>query len=100
MANGLDPDQTPHFAAPDLGLHCLLRPVWPSTKEKYGEPNEPGNEIMHIRTCASSEDSDHPAHRYSPISLRWAFLWIAKDSKIPQAIGKMFGQTAQISRLI
>ena len=23
-ANNVDPDQTPHSVAPDLGLHCLL----------------------------------------------------------------------------
>ena len=28
MANSIDPDQTPHSAVSDLGLHCLLRPVW------------------------------------------------------------------------
>ena len=26
MANSIDPDQTPHSAASDLGLYCLLRP--------------------------------------------------------------------------
>ena len=27
MVNSVDPDQTLHFAASDLGLHCLLMPV-------------------------------------------------------------------------
>ena len=27
MVNSVDPDQTPHIAASDLGLHCLLRHV-------------------------------------------------------------------------
>ena len=27
FANSGDPDQMPHFAASDLGLHCLLRLV-------------------------------------------------------------------------
>ena len=27
MANSVDPDQMPHSAASDLGLHCLQRPV-------------------------------------------------------------------------
>ena len=31
MANSVDPDQTPHFAASDLGLPCLLRFVCPNT---------------------------------------------------------------------
>ena len=31
MANSLDPDDTPRSAASHLGLHCLLRPAWPST---------------------------------------------------------------------
>ena len=35
MAN-VDPDQTPHSAAADLGLHCLLMPVSPNAQDKYG----------------------------------------------------------------
>ena len=27
VANNVDPDETPRFAASHLGLHCLLRPV-------------------------------------------------------------------------
>ena len=27
MANSVDPDQMPHSAASDLGLHCLQKPV-------------------------------------------------------------------------
>ena len=27
MANSVDPDQTPLFAASDLGLHCLQKPL-------------------------------------------------------------------------
>ena len=27
-ANSVDPDQTPHSAASDLGLHCLLIPFY------------------------------------------------------------------------
>ena len=30
--NRVDPDQMPHSAASDLGLHCLLRPVCPNTR--------------------------------------------------------------------
>ena len=32
MANRVDPDQMPHCAVSDLGLHCLLRPVYPSLR--------------------------------------------------------------------
>ena len=28
MANNVDPDQMPHSSASDLGLHCLLVPVY------------------------------------------------------------------------
>ena len=38
MANGVDPDQTPRFAASDLGLHCLLRHVCPNTYGNYSSP--------------------------------------------------------------
>ena len=33
MANSVDPDQMPHSAASDLGVHCLLRPVCSNTYE-------------------------------------------------------------------
>ena len=35
MANSVDPDQMPHHAASDLGLHCLLRPVYPNIYGLY-----------------------------------------------------------------
>ena len=31
MANSVDPDQMPHSAASDQGLHCLQRPICPNT---------------------------------------------------------------------
>ena len=31
MYGSVDPDQTPHSEASDLGLHCLQRPVCPNT---------------------------------------------------------------------
>ena len=34
VANSVDPDVTPHFAASYLVLYCLLRPVCPNT---YGK---------------------------------------------------------------
>ena len=30
MANSEDPDQMPHSAASDLGLHCLQRRIYPN----------------------------------------------------------------------
>ena len=36
MENSVDLDQTPRSVAFDQGLHCLLRPVFPNTKGKYG----------------------------------------------------------------
>ena len=35
VAHSVDPDQTPHSAASDLGLHCLLRLICPNTKDHY-----------------------------------------------------------------
>ena len=35
-ANSADLGHTPQNAASDLGLHCLLRPVCPNPKDKYG----------------------------------------------------------------
>ena len=34
VANSEDPDEMPHFSASHLGLHCLLRTVWPNTYSK------------------------------------------------------------------
>ena len=31
MANGVNSDQMSHFTASELGLQCLLRPIWPNT---------------------------------------------------------------------
>ena len=36
MASSVDPDQTPRFAASDLALHCLHRPVRPNAAGIYG----------------------------------------------------------------
>ena len=35
MANSVDPDQSPRFAASDLGLHYLHRPVRPNSQGKW-----------------------------------------------------------------
>ena len=35
MTNSVDPDQTLCSVAYDLGLHCLLMPVWPNTSGYY-----------------------------------------------------------------
>ena len=35
MANSVNPDQRLHFAASDLGLHCLPKTVCPNTKGTY-----------------------------------------------------------------
>ena len=37
MANSVDPDEMPRSAGSHLGLHCLLRPVFPNTYGKYGK---------------------------------------------------------------
>ena len=36
VANNVDPDEMLHSAASHLGLHCLLRPVFPNTYDRYG----------------------------------------------------------------
>ena len=41
MANSVDPDQMPHYAASDLGLHCFQRPICPNTKGYYGTYRTP-----------------------------------------------------------
>ena len=35
MANSVDPDQTKHSVVSDLGVHCLQRPICPTTKSYY-----------------------------------------------------------------
>ena len=34
-ANSVDPDQMPHSATSDLGLHCLQRPICPNSQGHY-----------------------------------------------------------------
>ena len=36
MANSVDPDEMPRSVASHLGLHCLLRHIYPNTYDKYG----------------------------------------------------------------
>ena len=38
MAKSVDPDQMTHFVVSALGLHCLQRPICPSTLGYYGSP--------------------------------------------------------------
>ena len=52
MANSVDPDQTPHSAASDQRLHCLLRTVFPNTLNKCGfvcvevlRPSQPNGDM-------------------------------------------------------
>ena len=41
VANSVAPDQMPHSAASDLGLHSLLRPVCPYRQVYQGSTMEP-----------------------------------------------------------
>ena len=59
FANSEDPDQTPHFAASDLGLHCLpntllgvCRLQW--VKESSVKPCECSDVFLCLYTCDSS----------------------------------------------
>ena len=38
MIDSVDPDWTPHSEASDMGLYCLLLPIYiyPNTQGKYG----------------------------------------------------------------
>ena len=36
MANTVDPDQTPHYVASDLGLHCLSKYPFKGIKSTMG----------------------------------------------------------------
>ena len=49
-----DPDQMPHYAASDQGLHCLLRPVCPITSGKFGNRDSQGHlylVLTHLNIC-------------------------------------------------
>ena len=57
MLNSVDPDQMLHFAASDLGLHCLLMPTSQNTKGKYGKiemRNDAGLVYMSLLTLFKS----------------------------------------------
>ena len=61
MANSVDPDQMLHFAAPDLDLCCLLRPVCSST---WG--------FLHYLKYYDSLASDLGLHCFlHPVSLKY-----------------------------
>ena len=60
VANSVEPDQMPQHAASDLGLHCLLRLVFPNMQSKYpnlikSNPfrNPPRSDPEMLGTCAS-----------------------------------------------
>ena len=58
VANSVDPDQTPHSAASDLGLHCLLGPVFPNMYCKYGKliKSNPPQKSSWIRPCVQGRN--------------------------------------------
>ena len=54
----IDPDQMPYFAASDLGLHCLLRPVCPNSR------------VILVNICKIWQDKTlTKQHRYTVITL-------------------------------
>ena len=69
MANSVDPDQTPHYAASDLDLHIcptlsdpILKVITVSLKMKNFGLNEPQHKKTYPLTCAPNEDSSQPAY--------------------------------------
>ena len=55
VANSLDPNQTPHYVASDLGLLCLLKSVCPNNIQgKYG------NSLRKLGSIAQSNLSFEP----------------------------------------
>ena len=65
VANSADPDKIPRSTASDLGLHYMLRPVFPNMKSKYGyllklNPlrNNPGSAPE--KSCLRGLGPDHP----------------------------------------
>ena len=83
LANSVGLNQMPNPVAFDMGLHCLLKPVYPDTYGKYSSSNNyfffitsaltlalaDGLQwgIIYIQTWASSENSDKLAHLHSLI---------------------------------
>ena len=68
MANSIDPDQTPHSAASDLGLPCLQRPICPNTQGCYSSINidscvaltaEPGVASLNLSPDVIFMETDH-----------------------------------------
>ena len=54
LANTVDPDQTPHYVASDLGLHCL-----PITL--YGFPGKNGLMVLGMCTLILTKSDEHLA---------------------------------------
>ena len=57
LANSVDPDEAPRSAASHLGLHCLLRPVCPTTYGKHGTHDTPSHWKANKMTFVTSEDT-------------------------------------------
>ena len=70
MANSVDPDQKQS----DLGLHCLLGPICPNTKNLYGNmENRTSQKIFHCVKMAKQQE-------VVPIHLRkWYAQGVPRD---------------------
>ena len=65
MTNSVDPDQMPRYEVSDLVLHCLQKYICPQylgLLRKYCWRQELQRERTYLRTYASNDDSDQPAH--------------------------------------
>ena len=48
MATSVDPDQIQHSAISGLGLHCLVRAVYPNIYVQYGKQGEMNTSDMDV----------------------------------------------------
>ena len=88
MANSVDPDQTLHSVASDLGIHSLLRPVVPiyriitvynfSCKNKF-ICNVRKRIFRHVHPAEIQTSQYICADWAEP---QWTHFWVAKDAKL------------------
>ena len=81
VANCVEPDQTSHSAASDLGLHRLLRPACLNTNGDYDTYNynlahQTENGLMTYATCAYQEQPVHSCIVNRVYSFHWVIVMV------------------------
>ena len=95
---GLQSDGASNWATEATTACTRLQCIYDFTKNWKRKPNAPQRQKTYLRTCAPSEDSDHPAHKIRTVwskSSPGTFL-ITKDAKFLQCGQRRFAYVISI----